>query len=367
MLDIILTDQAKVLVEDINNSAVLSKTLGDLADEALIPQGIEIPKPESVFCMDGIPVFTKKSLSTLIGRAKSGKTTCTAWIIAQSIKDRQLVVWIDTEQGEYYGSRTQYWVLSIAGIPECQFLKYYDLKTHNPSIRTKIIELLITELHPDIVVVDGIRDLVFDINGAEEATITVGNLMKWADNHNCHILSILHQNKGNEHARGHLGSEMINKSESVIKVTKEDNSALTVCEPEFSRGEPFPSFAFIRDENGLPSMVSYQPKITGGGENQKKISPNDVERGAHYTYLIKAFGIDKKLSYGELIPAISASFESSGITLGVVKVKGFIAHYIQEGLLEKIDKQANKTFYSIKFDTEKSNGFMPISKEFNTF
>lgn len=365
-----LSVAAKLLIEDVNNQANLVKTIADFADEALITQGIEIPKPESVFCMDGVPVFTKKSLSTLIGRAKSGKTTCTAWIIAQSLKERLLVVWIDTEQGEYYGSRTQYWVLSIAGIPDSKFLRYYDLKTHNPTIRTKIIELLIAELHPDIVVIDGIRDLVFDINGAEEATITVGNLMKWADLHNCHILSILHQNKGNEHARGHLGSEMINKSESVIKVTKEDGSALTVCEPEFSRGEPFPSFAFIRDENGLPTMVNYQPKITIGGENQKKIGPVDVDRGAHYTCLIRAFGIEKKLTYGELIPAISASFESAGSSLGVVKVKGFIAYYIQNGLLEKVDKQANKTFYAIKYDTEspeKLNGLMPVSKEFDAF
>src|ERR1700760_688522 len=101
----VLTDQARELINEVNNSASLQKTISDLADEALIPQGVEIPKPESVFCMDGIPVFTKKSLSTLIGRAKSGKTTCTAWIIAQSIRERQLVVWIDTEQGEYYGSR----------------------------------------------------------------------------------------------------------------------------------------------------------------------------------------------------------------------------------------------------------------------
>ena len=72
-----LSDTANSLVEEISKEAKPSKTTLDLAEEALIPQGIEIPKPELIFALDGIPLFTKKSLSVLKGKAKSGKTTCT--------------------------------------------------------------------------------------------------------------------------------------------------------------------------------------------------------------------------------------------------------------------------------------------------
>lgn len=344
-----ISQEAQELVSQINSTVVPSKTLQDLCDEALIPQGVDIPRPESVFELDGIPIFTKKSLSTLIGKAKSGKTTCTAWIMAQTIKQQLNVLWIDTEQGEYYGSRTQFWVLAIASLHLSHYLKFYDLKIHNPTTRTQIVQHLIETIQPDVIVLDGIRDLVFDINNAEEATNTVGLLMRMADINNCHILSILHQNKGNEHARGHLGSEMINKSESVIKVTRDENN-LTVCEPEFCRGEEFKPFAFERDAVGMPQIVDYSPRISSSESNSRKILPVDVDNKTHMNCLIRAFGVEKKLTYAELIPAISASFESLGQPMGVVKTKGFIQFYIQNSILVKAEKVGTKSFYEIKYD-----------------
>jgi len=348
-----LSDTARELVEEINNSAIPSKTIGDLADEAFIPQGVEIPRPETVFGMDGIPVFTKKSLSTLIGKAKSGKTTCTSWVIAQIIQQKLVVLWIDTEQGQYYASRTQSWVLHIAKLLSSPYLHFYDLKIHNPDIRTKIIELLIEKIKPDIVVIDGVRDLVFDINSPEEATISVGNLMRWADVWDCHILSIIHQNKGNEHARGHIGSEMINKSETVIAVSM-DEQKTTICEPAFTRGEPFPIFAFIRDANGVPQLVNYQAKITGDESNSRKTLPIDIAQQAHYDALKQAYQTESKLTYQELIPAVSAAFEYYGMPMGVVRCKSFIQFYTQNGYLIKGEKEGTKTYYTVNQSPKKS-------------
>lgn len=242
------------LVKEINDSAPKEKDFAAMVSRALIPQGIEIPKPDLVFAINGITVFTKKSISTLIGKAKAGKTTVTSWIAAQSINQDTKVLWIDTEQGEYYGSRTQYWVLKIAGTATSPNLRYYDLKVYSPQERIEMIELIINEYRPDIVIVDGVRDLVYDINSPEEATSKTGHLMRWAEEYNTHILVILHQNKGNEHARGHLGTEMINKSETVIKV-EQNQDKLIVCSPEFTRSKAFEPFAFDRSEDGMPYMV----------------------------------------------------------------------------------------------------------------
>lgn len=351
-----INPQAQSIVDEINATTDIENSIHELAEQALIPQGIEIPKPEVVFGMDDIPVFTKKSISTLIGRAKSGKTTCSAWVMAQTIQKQLLVLWIDTEQGQYYASRTQSWVLKIAQILTSDYLKFYDLKIHNPTIRVQIIQLLIEELTPDIVVIDGIRDLVFDINNAEEATIITGSLMRWADLFNCHILSIIHQNKGNEHARGHLGTEMINKSETVIKVSRDEKN-ITICEPEFTRGEAFPIFAFDRDVYGLPVIINYQAKINGGESNAKKTLPIDIGEETHIECLKKSFGSDIKLSYSELLPAISASFEYFGMAMGVVKAKSFIQFYNQNGYLAKAEKTGSKTFY-ILIDRPKKSKFI---------
>jgi len=341
-----LSQHAKDLVDKVNESAPVIKSYQDLADEAFIPQGIEIPKPELIFGLDGIPVFTKKSISTLKGKAKAGKTTCTAWVTSNIIQKGVNVLWIDTEQGTYYASRTQHWVLHIAGITESSHLKFYDLKIHGPNHRSKIIEVLIERHKPDFIIIDGIRDLVFDINSPEEATNTVNMLMRYADVNDCHILSILHENKGSDHARGHLGTEMINKSETVIKVSSE--KGITICEPEFTRGEPFSIFAFQRDANGLPQLVDYQPKTSSGESNSRKALPIDISEKDHYMYLKQAFGSDEKLAYSELCTAVSAAFEFYGLEMGITRTKSFVAFYSQNGYLNKLQKESNKTFYEIK-------------------
>lgn len=339
-------DSVVSLVNDIQNDAPEpTKTIADYFNEALVPQGIEIPKPVTIFEIEGVPVFTKKSLSTLKGKAKSGKTTATAWFVSQTIKNDMTALWIDTEQGLYYASRTQHWVLSIAGMPTCDRLKMYDLKIHKPNVRSQIIELAIQEFEPDIVIVDGIRDLVFDINSPEEATNTAGDLMKWAEIYDCHILSIIHENKDNGNARGHIGSEMINKSETVIRV--ELKGGITVCEPEFSRGEPFGAFAFDRDDHGLPVIIgNYKVSSSSHESNAKKVLPIDIPSTEHNEYLSQVFKHDDELSYNDLLHGISAVFEQYGITMGINRTKNFIQFYIQHSYIKKMEKRSNKTYYS---------------------
>lgn len=312
----------------------------------VIPQGVEYPKPDSVFELSGIPVFTKKSISTLIGKAKSGKTTATAWLVAQCIRGGLTVVWADTEQGEYYGSRTQHWILTIAGMPICDGLKYLDLKILNPQERTNIIESAIAEFTPDLIVIDGVRDLVYDINDPQEATIVSGHCMRWAEQNDLHVLSILHQNKGNEYARGHLGAEMVNKSETVLSVSTDD-SMNVVCEPEFTRSEPFQPFAFARDGYGLPVLIDGYVGRVEVSTGSRSVKPTDYTIEEHREYLKVAFRGSDKLSYGELQHAIIAAFGLHDVTIGVIKAKGFISHYSQLGLLDK-EREGMKVFYTMK-------------------
>src|SRR5690606_28683218 len=115
---------------------------------------------------------------------------------AQIIKEGVNVLWIDTEQGLYYGSRTQFWVLRISGLETSEHLQFYDLKIHAPSERVNMIEALIGLNIFNVVVIDGIRDLVLDINNPEQATLMATDLMRWAEKHDTHVINILHQNKG---------------------------------------------------------------------------------------------------------------------------------------------------------------------------
>src|SRR5690606_7195451 len=99
---------------------------------------------------------------------------------------------------------------------------FLDVKIYDPKKRIAITEAAIKQFDPDFIIIDGIRDLVFDINSPEEATIISGEMMRWAEIYDCHILTIIHENKGSGTARGHLGTEMQNKAEVVLKVFKNE-------------------------------------------------------------------------------------------------------------------------------------------------
>ena len=91
-----------------------------------------------------------------------------------------------------------------------------------------------------MVAIDGIRDLLkTGINDEQAATELTSLFLKWSYDLNLHIVLLLHQNKGDEHARGHIGSEVVNKAETTISVTKEGNNNMfrVVCED--SRDIPF--------------------------------------------------------------------------------------------------------------------------------
>ena len=62
-----------------------------------------------------------------------------------------------------------------------------------------------------LVVIDGIRDLMLDINNSTEATKLVGDLMQWTSEQNIHIQTVLTSTKGDDNARGHIGTELNNK------------------------------------------------------------------------------------------------------------------------------------------------------------
>jgi len=324
------------LIDEVNNSAPVAKDIQSLIKQALIPQGIEIPKPDLVFSINGVPLFTKKSISTLIGKAKAGKTTVTSWIVAQSIKEDIITLWIDTEQGQYYGSRTQSWVLHIAGFKSSEKLFFYDLKIHTPQERIEMIELIIKELRPDLVILDGIRDLVYDINSPEEATTKTGHLMRWAEQYDTHIMAVLHQNKGNEHARGHLGTEMINKSETVVKVEQNEDK-LIVCSPEYTRSKAFDIFAFNRDENGIPFIVDgFAGAIAAqsGEGKKKKLNPWDPAYDAMYPDMVDfIFQHKEHITKGALNDSVRSYMMKNGFEIGDPKAREFVDRLLEIGII----------------------------------
>ena len=317
-----------------------------IARSCLISQTKTIPKPDTVCFLTHTSapysLLTRGSISTFTGKAKAGKTTALALLIAPIILGKR-VLWVDTEQGLYYASMTQHYILKVAGMTICDNLQMFDLRQYNPEDRLQIIQTLIKDESYDLIVLDGVRDIVYDINSPEEATNTITQLMAWSVEYNCHIAMVLHQNKGNTDVRGHLGTEAINKSEIVISVTKTaDNppAAMVVC--EFGRGLSFVDFYIKRDEDGIPFIDNdYQPRDSS---KRKLLAPIEIDETTHFEILRMIYQNSEQLTSANFISGLCAAWTTSGgDTMKQSRAQVFKAYYIQKGFIKVREHQKGNT------------------------
>ena len=246
----------------LNNTAPVS---GLKLDDFRIKASDKIPDDVCVAKIKNTKKFTRKNISGWIGKAKAKKTFAMTMFGSSIISgvdlyntfysyNKNKLLWIDTEQSPVDAQKVAIRINKLVGNAENLIL--YGLRPLSPKERIdKIQEAL--DLHkPDVMVIDGVRDLVWNINDPVESTTVVTMIMKWSYDYDMHIAVVIHQtNEGK--ARGHIGTEIENKSETVIKVERDgiDVNVSKVIEV-FGRGKGFDEFEFFIDADGLPVIGS---------------------------------------------------------------------------------------------------------------
>lgn len=254
-----------------------------------------IPPPEIAIKMlidesaDNYAIMgTLGNFSTYIGKAKAKKTFFVSIAVASAISFEPIfrtylgclpphqcnVLYFDTEQSKWHVQKVVKRICYLSEIADPENLIVYGLRSEETKTRLAFIEKKIYETENlGFVVIDGVRDLVYDINDPAEASEIAGKLLKWSEELNIHIVTVLHQNKGDGNARGHLGTELMNKSETVLAVEKKDNSDVSVVTPQFCRNREPDLFAFEVDENGIPFKV----RVPQDRESKTKFSIDEVQ------------------------------------------------------------------------------------------
>lgn len=72
-----------------------------------------------------------------------------------------------------------------------------------------------------MVFLDGVRDIMHNFNDIRESSTIADLLMRLSSVYSCHICCVLYENKSDANAHGHAGTELQNKSETVIYVSKD--------------------------------------------------------------------------------------------------------------------------------------------------
>ena len=171
-------------------------------------------------------------------------------------------------------------ILRMAGLPDDrdnENLEFLALRKYTPEQRIRIVEQAIYNT-PEIglVIIDGIRDMVYDINSPGESTRIISKLMQWTDDRQIHIHTILHQNKGDENARGHIGTELNNKAETVLLVEKDkSNGDISNVSAMHIRAMDFEPFAFRINDSALPELIEgYKPEAKKARKTRRgKVRP----------------------------------------------------------------------------------------------
>ncbi len=166
----------------------------------------------------------------------------------------------DTEQGKWHCQKVFRRVLDMNNTKKDDNYFTFTLRTVGYKSRLEFIEYWLRERVDDgkagLVIIDGVADLVSDVNNLEESNNVVQKLMQLTAVYNCHIVTIIHSNYGTTKPTGHLGSLLEKKAETQIEleVNTVHNEQITVkCRR--SRGFPFDTFSFKVNDYGYPVVI----------------------------------------------------------------------------------------------------------------
>ena len=251
--------------------------------ERITPE-TELPPMQPLFRMNEENCFYRGELVADCGKAKSGKTFFLSILMAGALKKQMLalerlceeplkVLWIDTEQSQQSTQEIlKDRIMPLADIESLDDTRFYafNLRGLGFDRRQKMVDVAIRVLQPDIVILDGIKDLMTDINDAVQATLIMEHLMALAKDQNCCIVCVLHQNKSEQdrNMRGSIGTELTNKAFEVFQCETIDESETFKVTHTFSRKRRMKRKFYYRvNEQGLPEeLTNYQeqPRDTHG-------------------------------------------------------------------------------------------------------
>ena len=264
------------------------KTIYEMLSEARICASTEVPKREFLFTWNGTPCFPRGELVALTGKAKSGKTYVCSILMSLMFREQILcfrrnnsttnsttnrptgcadglqdgamtkVLWLDTEQSE--DSTHEILTARIGtlcgGVPDDTELIAYNLRRYNWEDRLSLVTDSIALHKPELVVFDGIRDVVGDINDYNAAQTVISRMLSVASWSNACIVCVLHQNKAIEDRtlRGALGTELQNKAFETYECRKDsDTRIFTLTQTATRKYDISSRLNFTVTSDGLPT------------------------------------------------------------------------------------------------------------------
>ena len=276
-----------------------------LFQERITPE-TELPPMQPLFQMFDVPCFYRGELVADCGKAKSGKTFFLSILMAACLTQKVLVLeryshtesiestenetkplrvlWLDTEQSQQSTQEImKNRILKMVSVCDINSTFYaFNLRGLGFEKRGKMVDIAIRAIKPDIAIIDGVKDLMTDINDAVQATLLMEKLMRLAKDTNCCIVCVLHQNKAEQdrNMRGSIGTELTNKAFEVFQCNLIEETDTFKVTHTFSRKQKMKrKFYYCINDQGLPEACPdyhEQPRDPHTGRFLSKESVSSV-------------------------------------------------------------------------------------------
>jgi len=253
-----------------------------LLEQLRITPESQLEPMDFLFELYGKPCFPRGELVAITGKAKSGKTFVTSMLMACSARQKVLaierhteskdrtdqeplrVLWYDTEQSdESTQDILRNRIMKMIASEEFPLYDIFNVRSVGWKERRSLLMEAVERYDPDLVIVDGIRDLVNDINDGVLAQEVMEELMHMAAAKNCCIVCVLHQNKGSEdhNLRGWIGTELMNKAFEVYSCEKLLPQRIFKLEQTLTRKYDIEQAMYFEvNGEGLPVMTVNPPE-----------------------------------------------------------------------------------------------------------
>ena len=260
----LLEEEANVDISEVIKYPPVSLSCGSYIDKDVQGNEIEYPIPIGT---DGnfsfVQAFPKvgKSffISLLVSAYQSGGNKYSGTI--KGHRRGRKIINFDTEQGKFHCQKVFRRQVIMNELQTDDNYHTYALRAMTPNERVDFIEyILFDKFNEDkigLIIVDGVADLLNDVNSMTETNYVVQKIMTWTAKKQCHLLTIIHQNFGSDKPTGNLGSALEKKAETQIKLEKNEiNKGWISVECKRSRNRSFDPFSFSVNDNILPEFVN---------------------------------------------------------------------------------------------------------------
>ena len=285
------------ILEEISRQALLSpeerisNEFNELKKDFVIDRNIEYPDPDYLIEIGGVPTMPKGNLVALSAKWKNGKTFFCDILTAIFLGSDQFaachsrqaqgrVLFFDTEQAKSDTARIGKIIEAMTPQERHKDFEVFCLREAGTGTdedqsatisRFGLIKRAIMHDHPDLVIIDGIADLIYNYNDVIESQDIVNELAAIANHYNCCIVVVMHQNKGShdKNMKGHLGTMLYQKCSDVFNVEK--CGSVFVASHAVSRHRQCDDIAFKLDERAVPMDAVADRQLQSDIEHRQEL------------------------------------------------------------------------------------------------